>query len=462
MTFALALWGLLSGAMAGEEADPLGPPSEVERGGTAEAPAGPVALADPLAEAPRSTPEKQPRKAPKFKVDANGHLKAFGLASFPYDHFLMPEDPSVTGIIDGRLNLSAAWGEVLELELAHAITASSGSGSGGAGFSSGVGVTAPELVELTWVAFDGPGGRIQGRTDRFVLRAHLPQVDVAVGRQPVSFGNGMSFTPLDLVNPFTPAVIDQEYKPGVDAARVDAYVGTSARFTLVGAYQGDWSWEGTSLAAYGQATVGVTDVGLFLAEARATHVIGATMITSVGPVGLHSDVTVNLPHEGQDEDPFVRAVVGALGRPGEDTTLFGEVYLQTNGTFDKDEYLVVLQGERWGRGELWTAGKLYTAVGFTQKVLPLVDVNLSAIVNLRDPSALLVTGATFDVASNATVALGAYTGLGTRPDPVDVLDLVDPTTGTPLPTNDALRKMGLQSEFGFYPPTVYVQVRTYF
>jgi hypothetical protein len=39
---------------------------------------------------------------------------------------------------------------------------------------------------------------------------------VRLGRQAVSWGNGLFYTPMDLVNPFDPAAIDTEYKAGDD------------------------------------------------------------------------------------------------------------------------------------------------------------------------------------------------------------------------------------------------------
>lgn len=70
-----------------------------------------------------------------------------------------------------------------------------------------------------------------------------------------------------------------------------------------------------TLAATGQTTVGVTDVGGFAGLLRGELVLGGTVVTSVGPVGLNSDVAVTFP-KADDQDPFACAVLGALGRPG--------------------------------------------------------------------------------------------------------------------------------------------------
>src|SRR5690606_33009553 len=105
------------------------------------------------------------------------------------------------------------------------------------GSGAGVGLTAPELVDLTW-ELEEDAAVLRGRTDRLWVRGTFGRTDVTVGRQPVSFGTGVLFTPLDLVAPFHPATIDQEYKPGVDAARVDTYLGVAGALTAVAAWAG--------------------------------------------------------------------------------------------------------------------------------------------------------------------------------------------------------------------------------
>ena len=64
------------------------------------------------------------------------------------------------------------------------------------------------------------------------------------------------------------------------------------------------------VAAYGQHTIGRHDVGLMVGTIRGDDVVGATVATYAGPVGVHADVAYTRP--GDSEDPFVRAVMGAM------------------------------------------------------------------------------------------------------------------------------------------------------
>ena len=390
---------------------------------------------------------------PPVTVSANGHVKSFALATVPYDHVLMPASPTGQGVLDARLNLGLQYKKLLRFEVAHAVTSLLGSPASSLGVAqTGVAIEAPEALPLSWAALDEPDSTfsLTGRTDRLLVKLRVPHLDLTLGRQPISFGTGLFFTPLDLVNPFTPATIDSEYKPGVDAFRVDGFVGVSTRLTAVAAYAGDWSLEGTTFALNGQTTVGVTDLGLFYGLVQADHVIGATAVSGIGPIGIHADAAVTIP-ASDDEDVFFRGVLGADGRPTNTTSIFGEVYVQTFGTTDYSEYLNLVTSDRFARGEVWTVGLLYAGLGISQEIVPTFTANLSVLSNVLDPSAFLAPGINWSVAEEADVIAGGYIGLGKRPEEVDILALLDPQAD-----------LGIRSEFGVLPTTFFVQVRTYF
>jgi hypothetical protein len=394
-------------------------------------------------------------------------LEAAGLTEVDaLELYGLDAEPDAQGVLSARLKATGTWGPV-RLDVHWAGAAQTVGQDAVVGLGTGAGLSAPELLPLTW-APDTGDLILRHRIDRLVLSAKLPHVDLTVGRQPVSFGSGRFFAPMDLVNPFHPATIDTEYKPGVDALRVDAYAGVATKFTAVAAWAGqplvgdDAREEGPILddlvlAATGQATVGITDLSVFVGDVHAEPVFGLGVVSGIGPVGVHADATLTVP---EDEDVFVRAVAGADGRPTETTTITGEFYIQSFGATDPADYLDAVDSPRFTRGELWQMGQLYGAVAVVQEITPLIHVNASAITNLRDPSALLTLGGAWSVADNADVVFGGYLGVGEGTDIVE-LDL-DPLTGGVVPPTDAALADSVNSEFGLYPGMVYVQVRAYF
>lgn len=408
----------------------------------------------------QTEPDPPPRKRVEVDAGATGHAKAFAVASFPYDSPILPDQPTGQGFVDARLRLHLDVGDVFHAEVAYAITATIGRAGvlGGSGvFNTGVGLTAPEALPLTWFAFDEDGStfRLQGRTDRLILQAHLPKVDLTLGRQPISFGNGRFFTPMDLVSPFTPAVIDTEYKPGVDAFRVDVYPSFSSSITAVAAYtgqegwKGDWTERDLTAALYGQGAIGVTDLGGMYAYVEGDHVVAATLATGIGPVGVYGDVAVTVPREDLEDEVFVRATLGLDGRPTGTTTISGEIYVQSFGTNDPGDLLTILEGERAQRGEIWLSGIAYLSTSLAQEITPLVSLQLATITNLTQPSTLILPSVSWSVAGNADLFVGAYLPVGERPSERDI-------------TLDNLLPVEIESEFGTYPYSAFLQVRTYF
>lgn len=390
-----------------------------------------------------------------WSAEVHGDLKTFFTASFPYEHTLMPEDPSGQGVFDNRMKAKLKYSDLFKAEVHHTTTAITEAAASGLGTSTGVGLQAPEVLDLSW-KMDGEDLVLRGRIDRLYASYTPDGLGVTLGRQPISFGNALLFTPLDLVNPFTPAVIDQEYKPGVDALRIDAYPGFSSKVTLAAAYAGSWDPEGLVLAAYGQTTVGVTDLGFFAGSVRADGVLGTSIVTSIGAVGVSSDITVTLPAD--DADPFVRGTVGLLWRPGANTTINAEAYVQTIGATRAEDYLGTTVDPRFERGEIWLMGTAYLGIAVSQQITPTLTGSVAAIGNVLDPSAFLSPNLAWSVAGNTDFVIGGFVGLGARPDDLEATDLFAPD-GSLIPVED---QTWLNSEFGTYPSVAFVQARMYF
>ncbi len=382
------------------------------------------------------------------KVKPGADLKSFFSGTFPYDHVLMPDDPTGSGVLDVRAKLGIDAGDPFRLEFHHAVTGRAPGEASGMGAGLGVGQEAPEAIDLSWSAVDADQMQLFGRTDRMVIRSSMGPVGIALGRQSISFGAGQFFTPIDLVNPFHPATVDTEYKPGVDAFRVDAFPSASSQVSAVVAYGGEWDVDGMVMALHGQATVGTSDLGLFIGEVFGDEVVGLSGVFSAGPVGLYSDAALTLPSDDED-DPYVRAVLGANHRPTMTTTVSVESYYQGAGTTDPDDYLEQMSGDRYARGELWAVGQWYAGLSLAQEITPMILGNAGAVVNLADGSLLVLPSVVVSAAEDVEVVVGAFVGLGKRPRDVQVMDMF-------------MGDFGIESEFGMYPSTVYAQTKVYF
>jgi hypothetical protein len=74
------------------------------------------------------------------------------------------------------------------------------------------------LIDLTKVISEGSDNAFVHRLDRLWVGYAGEKFVLRAGRQALSWGNGLYFHPMDLVNPFDPETIDTEYKTGDDMA----------------------------------------------------------------------------------------------------------------------------------------------------------------------------------------------------------------------------------------------------
>ena len=417
-------------------------------------------------------------KEPERKAEIHGDLKSFFVGTFPYDNDfykengVLPADPTAQGTLDGRLKFSFKT-ESVQFLAHHAVTTQTAPIGRMTG-QTGLGIQAPQLVELGWRGFkesDSPESMsIQGRTDRLSVSGDVEFLTWKVGRQPITLGHGLGFTPMDLVNPFLPTMVDQEYKPGVDAVSADLFFGTSTKASLIAAYTEDqliseaeaWAVDGMVYAAYGQHTFGHHDVGILLAEVRGDEVIGLTLATYAGPVGIHGDVTYTRPDDVEEEAPFIRGVAGCMWTATEELTLIAELYHQTLGVTDPEGYLSQLEGDRYRRGELWLAGTTYGSTSILYQLTPLMEASTTIIANMLDSSALLAPGLIVSVSDEVELVVGGFIGVGQRPDDISLVDILDPQTGFPLQGDALNSSLGVNSEFGLYPSSAHLQMKAYF
>ena len=395
----------------------------------------------------------------------NADIKTFFVTVHPYEHILMPPSDTAQAFADGRLKLDWTLSDAVSIEAHHVITAGTpqyqtqlqmelaqmGVEMEGAASTmmTGVGLQAPEAVELSW-RMEDTDLFLQGRTDRLFAQATVGQSTIRLGRQAISFGHGMVFNPMDLVQPFSIATIDNEYKAGIDALRVERYFGMTGQITGVVAYAGSWDVEGLTAVLNANGTFGWTDISLFGGMVRSDRVIGTGVASSIGAVGIHSDVTLTVP-ESDEEDSFVRLTTGAFWRPFDTSSVTMEYYYQSLGADSAEEYLDFAQSDRYARGELWVMGQHYLSLAWAQEITALSSGNIALIGNVVDASMLLSPSLSISVSDDVQLVAGGFVGVGSRPETTSVTEiLINP---------DALQ---VGSEFGMMPGSGFVQMRSYF
>jgi len=159
------------------------------------------------------------------KYGYSGHIKYRSvLTDYPSDSLYQDfiDDPAWDNTLNLRLNGTVrkdAWGGRADYQLftLHGDSVKLFQQHPGLGLISGV---APDdrfrVMDLTHIINESSGSITGQRLDRFYFDHTTEQTVVRVGRQAISWGNGLFYNPMDFFNPFDPAAIDNEYKTGDD------------------------------------------------------------------------------------------------------------------------------------------------------------------------------------------------------------------------------------------------------
>ncbi|MDT8319171.1 MAG: hypothetical protein RQ826_01455 [Xanthomonadales bacterium] len=251
--------------------------------------------------------------------------------------------------------------------------------------------------DLTHKQTHGDELAVVNRLDRLSVGYTTGRSAWRLGRQAISWGNGMFYTPMDVFNPFDPAAIDKEYKSGDDMlygqwlfANGDDLQGVAVvrRDPLSGGVDRDQS----SVALKYHGFLGMNEFDLLAAEHFDARIIGLGGILSAGGAVWRGDLTWTRDR-GDDYLTGVASISYAWDWAGRNVSGLLEYYYNGLGQSD-GRYASSALAEnpallaRLERSELFTLARRYLAASATIELTPLLHATPNLFMNLDDPSAL--------------------------------------------------------------------------
>ena len=253
---------------------------------------------------------------------------------------------------------------------------------------------ARRLFDLTTVLSDSGKTATLARFDRMSLAWTGEKTVLRFGRQPLSWGNGLFYGPMDVVNPFDPATIDTEFKVGDDML-YGQYLKDNGndvqaawvvrRDPVSGRVTGDTA---THAVKY-HGLAGATEYDVLLAHHYGDAVLGVGGSAGIGGAVVRGDVVLTRT-SGKEYAQFVSSVNYSWTAFSKNVT--GGIEYYYNGFGSGGRYAPGTRpalDERLARGELFTLGRHYLAATLTVEVSPLWTLTPLVLTNLEDPSALL-------------------------------------------------------------------------
>ena len=348
----------------------------------------------------------QPSSGRAQDYDLRGHIKPqASLANIPANSLLQDfsGDPMRDIGLDLRVNLlgnTSAWswrgdyqllaqqGDQLELAQQYPLP----------------GFTSTRLVDDDHRLFDLTH-RIDERDDRLVLHrldrlylAHTTDKTVfKIGRQAVSWGNGLIYNPVDFLNPFDPAAIDTEYKTGDDMLYAQYLLDSGDDLQAVGVARrdadGDVSGEVASLAVKYHLFSGQYEMDILLADHYDQRIAALGGSVDIADAIWRGDLMLT----DTTDESVTSAVLGwsySLLAWHHNLTATVEYFYNGFGIDDGHYDPATLAAnpellQRLERGELFSLARNYLAAAGTIELTPLWQLTGSLFRNLDDDSMLL-------------------------------------------------------------------------
>jgi hypothetical protein len=253
-------------------------------------------------------------------------------------------------------------------------------------------------MDLTHVIRDEGRFAALVRLDRLSVGYTGERGVVRIGRQAITWGNGMVFTPMDIFNPFDPAAVDKEFKTGDDML-YGQYLrgnGDDVQGVLVvrrDPLTGEVESEEGSLAGKYHGIAGGSEFDALLAVHYDDELLGGGGNISLGGAVWRGDLVLTRTEEGTVASGVTSLSYSWIwgGKNWSGVLEYfhsgfgqGACDYAPESLADNPELL-----ERLARGELFTLGRDYLAASALIEVTPLFLLTPNLFANLADPSALL-------------------------------------------------------------------------
>jgi hypothetical protein len=376
-----------------------------------------------------------------FSVRLTGYIKTLALGantSLPEADDTAEDFTRARLMLEGDLSPQVSW--TLHYEHFGVINPAQGTTTGLFAGQRSSDIGGFSLLPLDWTIQESKSLLWRHELDRLNVHFAVPAADIVIGRQAISWGVGRIWTPSDLFVAFSPVAIDREFKAGVDAVSLKMPLGTFSQLEVVyAAFDDDFSAHDAAVRI--QKSVGNFVLGFMGGKFFRDAVIGPFFDGEIRGVGMRGEFTFthNTGRAQHERRTFIRGVSSVDYRFANGLYALLEYYLNGFGEEEPDAYPRLFNSTRVARGEIYNFGRHYLGTTLQYEPHPLITTSLAGLWNLLDQSGLIGPLLLISLGNEADLRAGAY-----------------------FPLGPSLVGSRVQSEFGLYPQTYYLQLRWYF
>ncbi len=279
------------------------------------------------------------------------------------------------------------------------------------------------LMDLTRTIDEDDDSVLYHRLDRLSLTLQPKWGTVCIGRQALTWGNGMLFNPMDLFNPFSPTDIERDYKIGDDMLTARFSMRQTGEFQFLyvprrNPVSHDVEWDSSSLAGKLHFAMGTTEFDVMAARHYKDYAGGIGSTGYMGNAAWRMDATWTFLNAESNTDGFLSLVANMdYSWVWWEKNFYGFIEFYYNG-LGQDEYAEAMTDpeifQRLERGEMFTLGKTYLAGDIHMELHPLFNAYLTMISNLSDPSGVFQPRAVWDMTQDIQCIFGANVYYGRK------------------------------------------------
>ncbi len=271
------------------------------------------------------------------------------------------------------------------------------------------------FMDLTKSIDEGRGHILTHRLDRLSVTYTPDWGTFSLGRQVVTWGNGIIFNPMDLLNPFAPTDIDRDYKVGDDMVSLIFLLGERDELQIL--YVPRRNPESHRLGG-DQYSVGAK-VHVSRGEYEfdfmtAKHFKDA--VIAVGATGYLKNAAWRVDGtwtflDDRSNNPDYLSLVGNIDYSWQwgGKNVYGALEFYFNGLGNRRYGNALLDPdvtERLERGELFVLGRPYLSGLLRVELHPLFNAYFTVINNISDPSGVIQPRVVWDFAKNLQMMVG--------------------------------------------------------
>lgn len=255
------------------------------------------------------------------------------------------------------------------------------------------------------------------RIDRLLVSYSEPSLNVALGRQSYSYGQGLVFSALDVFNPFSPVAYDTEFKIGEDMLTFRKELSSSVTLGMLAvgrrnesnSIMANESSFGTHLTYQGDEF----ETNMLLARHFGGNIVGLGFNYTILGAILRSDIAFNEGATGGNWIDFLLNIDRGFVILDYNIVLFME-YFKSGLASSRPTAAIIDQElmQRLRRGELFTLSEQYLAGGGRIEISDRINFINLLILNLQDASSVYRPFFEIENSDNSRVRLGGVFFLG--------------------------------------------------